>query len=225
MKGLINPLQVSRFLRKYDDAAVQKGLKLSIGFDFREYLSITRVTPTKEPTTRFFQTDRSPISLGDGFWTLGVDKNENVALLQAVRIYELSGSSLADHIDSMFRDITAPLAHPRNRWTCTAPSARNMNGKIAYHGDLWVGKEFRGKGIPEIAARVAFGVSFAMWDPDFMCGLVAQWVVDKGVLTQEGYRHSEPGGLHLAEQDSLNNYLLVWLTGEELKSYVHGSIE
>ncbi|MET4608987.1 hypothetical protein ABIB90_008496 [Bradyrhizobium sp. JR4.1] len=220
MKSFVDPLQVSRFLREYDDAAVQKGIKLSIGFDFQEYLSITRATPTKEPTTRFFQINRSPISPGYGFWTLGIDKNKDVALLQAVRIYELSRSNLADHITNMFSDIPAPLAYPQNRWACTAPTAKKIKGKIAYHGDLWIRKDFRGKGIPNIAAGLAFGVSFAMWAPDFMCGLVAQWVVDKGVVAQEGYKHCEPGGLSLAEQDSLNNYLLVWLTGEELKSCV-----
>ncbi|MGY2933204.1 hypothetical protein ACVWZ6_002806 [Bradyrhizobium sp. GM6.1] len=50
MKSVANPLQVSRFLRVYDDAAAQKGIKLSIGFDFNEYVSITRVLPTKKPT-------------------------------------------------------------------------------------------------------------------------------------------------------------------------------
>ncbi|WP_036019631.1 hypothetical protein [Bradyrhizobium sp. WSM1743] len=225
MKSLVDLLQVSRFLRQHDDAAVQKGFRLSIGFDFQEYVSVTQVTPTKEPTTRFFQMDRSPISPGHGFWMVGLDKNNDVALLQAVRTYELSRSNLADHISNVFRDIPAPLACPQNHWTCTAPTAKKIKGTIAYHGDLWIRKDFRGKGIPKIAAGVAFGVSFAMWAPDFMCGLVAQWVMDKGVVAQEGYKHCEPGGLRLTEQDSVNDYLLVWLTGEELKSCVEGRIE
>lgn len=171
MNGLVNPLHVSRFLQIYDEAAVQKGIKLSIGFDFYEYVSITRTTPNKEPTTVCF---RPPIKSGDGFWMIGVDKNSDVAVLQAVRLYELSHSNVAEHLIKMFCPVADPHGHPQDRCTCTSPSAKKIAGKVAYHGDGWVRKNYRGQGIPKIMAGVAFGVSFAMWNPDFICALVGR---------------------------------------------------
>ncbi|WGR93388.1 hypothetical protein MTX26_26740 [Bradyrhizobium sp. ISRA443] len=229
MVSVVNPLQVSRFLQAYDAAAAQKGIKLSIGFDFHEYVSITRALPTKKPTYPNFRPDRSPIKLGEGYWMIGVDKNNEVALVEAARLYDLSQSNLAEHLESLKAFYADPNlhAHPQDRCTCRAPSAKKISGKVAYHGDFWLRKDFRGQGMPEIMAAVLRGVSFAMWRPDFVVGLAERWLLAKGVLAQYGHTHHEPGGsiLHLVEEDIVDDDLLVWLTGEELESLVDRTTE
>lgn len=224
MTAIANPLQVSRFLRGYDDAAAQKGIKLSIGFDFHEYVSITRSLPTKRPTYPNFRPDRSPIKLGEGYWMIGVDNNSDVALVQAARLYDLSHSNFAEHLESLKAFYAAPTihAHPQDRCTCIAPSAKTITGKVAYHGDFWLRKDFRGQGMPKIMAATLRGVSFAMWAPDFVVGLAERWLLDKGVLAQYGHARHEPGGsiLQLVEEDIADEDLLVWMTGEELKRLV-----
>ncbi|UPK34481.1 hypothetical protein IVB18_41400 [Bradyrhizobium sp. 186] len=220
MNSLVNPLHVTRFLQVYDDAAAKRGIKLSIGFDFHKYVSIARTTPTKALTSPIFQLDSSPIKSGGGFWMIGLDKNDDVAVLQAVRLYDLSRTNFAEHLAEVFHADPAQHAHPHDGKLCIAPSARNMAGKVAYHGDGWVRKDYRGQSLPKIMAGIAFGVSFAMWAPDFVCGLVARWLLDKGVVAQYGYAHHESGGLRLVEQNVLNEYFLVWLTGNELRSVV-----
>lgn len=228
MTNVTNPLHISRFLQVYDDAAAQKGIKISIGFDFHEYVSITQTTPTKNPTLPNFRPDCSPIKSGDGFWMVGVDRNNEVAILQAVRMYELSNSNLAEHLQSLKAFYVDPTvhAHPQDRCICTAQSAKKMVGKVAYHGDSWVCKNYRGQGMPKIMAGIVFGVSFALWCPDFVCGLVAQGLLDKGVVARYGYAHHESGGarLRLVEAKVMDNYWLVWLTGDELRGLVdrHG---
>lgn len=218
MTSIINHLEVSRFLQLYDDVATQKGIKLSMGFDFNEYISITRATPAKQPTSRTFQ---PPIKSGDGFWMIGVDKNNDVAVLQAVRLYDVSRINFAELLEKVFCDDPTLYGHPHDSWTCIAPSAKKMIGKVAYHGDGWVRRDYRGRGMPKIMAGVAFGLSFSMWDPDFVCALVAPWLLDKGVVAQYGYAHHEAGGLRLIEQNVLKEYLLIWLTGQELRNLVN----
>lgn len=222
MTIVVNPLQISRFLHVYDAHAAKKGIKLSVGFDFQAYISITRVTSTKAPTSPAFQPDFSPINSGDGFWMTGVDRNNDVAVLQAIRLFDLSCNNFAEHVESMKVDYDNPARHadPHVSYTCTAPSAKKILGKVAYHGDAWVRKDYRGQGMPEIMAGVAFGVSFAMWAPDFVCALVAPWLLDKGVVAQYGYMHHESGGLRLLEHDVLSEYFLIWLTGEELRNRI-----
>jgi len=225
MKRLVNPLNVSRFLRGYDEAAAQKGIKLSIGFDFHKYVSITKALPTKPPTYPTFRPDRSPIKPGEGYWMIGLDKNDEVALVQAARLFDLSHSNFAEHLESLkaFYADPATQAHPEDRCSCTAPSAKKINGTVAYHGDFWLRKDFRGQRMPEIMAAVLRGVSFSMWAPDFLVGLPERWLLSKGVLAQYGHLHCEPGGsvLHLVQENIVADDLLVWLTGEELEGLVY----
>ncbi|WP_139481442.1 hypothetical protein [Bradyrhizobium ivorense] len=155
---------------------------------------------------------------------MGVDKNNEVALVQAARRYDLSHSCFAEHLESLKAFYADPAihAHPQDRCTCTAPTARKITGKVAYHGDFWLRRDFRGQGMPKIMAAIIRGVSFAMWAPDFVCGLAERWLLDKGVLAQYGHLHHEPGGaiLQLVEEGIVDDDLLVWLTSEELRSLV-----
>ncbi|WP_143130709.1 hypothetical protein [Bradyrhizobium arachidis] len=220
--SIVSPLHVSRFIQAHDLAAAKKGIKLSIGFDFHEYLAITRATPTKAPTYPNFRPERSPIKTGEGYWMMGVDANNEVALLEAARLYDLSDSNFADHLESLqaFYGEPAIYAHPQDRCTCRAASAKQMTGRVAYHGDRWIRRDFRGQGIPKIMAGIARGVSFAMWAPDFLCALVARKRLDRGSVY--GYAHYEPGGsaLHLLDEAIVDDDCLVWLTGEELRAMV-----
>lgn len=224
MKSVVSPLHVSRFLRVYDDAAAQKGIKISIGFDFHEYTSITRATPTKTPTYPNFRPDRSSIKAGEGYWIMGVDNNNEVAVFDAARLYNLSHSNFAEHLESLEAFYADPTihAHPQDRCTCIAPSAKKMTGKVAYHGDLWIRRDYRGQGMPKIIAGIAHGVSFGMWAPDFLCALVPRWSLDKGVVAQYEMLHHEPGGalLQLVEGDIVDDDWLIWVTGEELRSQI-----
>lgn len=223
MTSAINPLQVSRFLRGYDDAAAKRGVKLSIGFDFHEYVSITQAVATKRPTYPFFRPDRSPIESGEGYWVIGVDKDNEIAVLEAARLYDLSHSNLAEHLESLRFFYADPTkhAHPQDRCICKAPSAKKITGRVTFQGDLWVRGDFRGQGMAKIMTGIARGVSLAMWAPDFVCGLAARWSVDKGVYDPP--LHCEPGGsiLQLMEEDIVDDDWLLWLSGDQLKKLVN----
>lgn len=221
MTTIVNPLQVSRFLRVYDDAASKKGIKISVGFDFSEYVAITRTIPTKGKTYPNFRPDRSPIESGEGYWVVGVDKNDDIVLTEAARLYHLRSTDFAELLESLKAFYAEPTthAHPKDRCTCTAPSAKTITGKVVYQGDRWVRRDFRGQGVPKIIAGLARGVSFALWAPDFVCGLVARRLLDKGSVY--GYAHQEPGLiLQLVEEQIMDDEWLTWLTGEELRRLV-----
>ncbi|MCK1411541.1 hypothetical protein IVB55_00235 [Bradyrhizobium sp. CW4] len=210
-----------RIIQLHDDGAAQRGIKLLLGFDFHEYIAITRATPTKAPTFPNFRPDRSPIKSGEGYWIIGIDEKNEIALSDAARLYDLPYSNFAEHLQSLHAFYAKPAlhAHPEDRCICVAPSARKMTGKVAYNGDLWVREDLRGTGLAQIITRIAHGVSFAMWAPDFLCALVARWRVVKGV---PHYRHHEPGGaiLQLVEEHIAEDDWLVWLTGQELRSQI-----
>lgn len=74
----------------------------------------------------------------------------------------------------------------------------------------------------KIMAATVRGLSFSMWVPDFTFGLVERWLLEKGVLAQYGHAHYELGGskLQLIEEGIVDDDLLNWLSGEELRSLV-----
>lgn len=153
---------------------------------------------------------------------MGVDKHNEVALLRATRLYDLSHTNFAENRQSLraFYDDPTIQAHPEDRCACMARSAKTITGKVAYDGDLWVRKDFRGQGMSQIIAGIGHGVTFAMWAPDFLCGIAPHWRVGRGACE---LMHHEPGGsiLHLVEEDILDDEWLIWLTGQELRSLVH----
>lgn len=218
MTGAVNMLRVARSLQVYDDVAEKKNIRLLIGFDFREYVSITRATATKGPTFPNFQPDRSPIKSGEGYWIIGLDEHSDVVGLEAARLYELSHTNFAEHLQSLKAFYADPTihAHSEDRCTCIAPTAKKMTGKVAYHGDLWVRRDFRGQGVRKMLTGITHAVSFAMWDPDFLCALVERWTLEKNV---DDMLHHEPGGaiLQLVEDNIVEENWLSWLTGEELR--------
>lgn len=221
MTGVVDPFRVSRVFQVQDSAAAQKGIRILLGFDFHQYVSITRLTPTKGPTFPNFRPDRSPIRPSEGYWIVGVDKNNAVALLNAVRLYDLSNSNLAEHLQSLKAFYADPAihAHPQDKCICTAPSARKITGNVAYDGDLWLRRDFRGQGVTKVVTAIKRRMTFAMWAPDFTCALVGGWTLDKGVYE---VTHSEPGGamLQLIEENISEDNWLIWRTGEELRSVV-----
>ncbi|KRQ93593.1 hypothetical protein [Bradyrhizobium valentinum] len=221
MKCLENSFHVSRALQIHDDVLAEKGVKLLIGFDFDEYAWITRTTPTKEPIEPNFRPDLSPINPGEGYWIMGVDKENAVAILAAQRLYDLSGSNLAEHFQSLKAFYADPAVHANryDRCTCRAPSAKTITGKVAYHGDYWIREDFRGQGMSAIIARVTHGLSFAMWAPEFLCALVERWALDKGLVAQYACAHHEADVSILVEVEAEivdYEYWLIWRTGEEL---------
>ncbi|WP_342734177.1 hypothetical protein [Bradyrhizobium sp. B117] len=219
MQSVAATLRASRLIQVHDDHAARKGMRFLIGFDFNEYISIARATPTKGPTNPNFRPDRSQIDAGEGYWIVGFDKNNDVAGLEAARLYRLPHSNFAECLESLKAFYADPngQAHPQDCCTCTAPSAKKISGKVAYHGDLWVRGDLRGQGIRRIITQITHGFSFAMWEPDFLCALVARWTLDKGV---DDMLHHEAGGakLKLVEDDIVEDNWLSWTTGVELRS-------
>lgn len=210
MKTLVNPLQVSRFLQKYDRAAVEKGLTIFVGLDFHEYVSIARATPTKDPTYPNFRPDRSPTKSGEGYCIKGHDENNKVAFFGAARLYDLSESNFAEPVESLKVFCAEPTlhAHPQNRCSCSAPSAKKILGKVAYHGDIWVREDLRGKGLPKVISGLQRGVSLCRWAPDG--SEVKPWDAAKGrSVGSPNPTHcgSPPNNSAVARPDSLTNVM------------------
>ncbi|ESX81733.1 hypothetical protein [Mesorhizobium sp. LSHC412B00] len=220
MQGNVTTLEVSKFICAADKLARKSGLHITMGDDFEEYVRITGKLPRKSPTDPNFRPDCSDLLPGKAFWIMGRDREDRIAHVQAMRLYDLSNTSLDEHLGTLRAFFAAPelKAGPGSSCRCYAPSARGITGLVGYRGDLWLREDFRGRGLLAFLGRIAFGLAWAKWSPDFIYALVAGWNIEKGVADRNGYQHKEPHGaiLRLPAQRIYEDDWLVWLTREDM---------
>lgn len=220
MQDNVTTLDISKFICAAYELARKSGLHITMGDDFEEYVRITDRLPGKSPTYPHFRPDCSDLLPGKAFWIIGRDREDRVAHVQAMRLYDLSTTSLDEHLGTL-RDCFADpglKAGPGSSCSCYAPSARSITGLVAYRGDLWLREDFRGRGLLSFLGRIAFGMAWNQWSPDFIYALVGSWNIEKGIADRNGYLHKEPHAsvLRLPARGICDDDWLVWLTREDL---------
>jgi hypothetical protein len=224
MREHVPALNVSRYICAFDEIGRRVGLYFSMGDDFEEYLGITSRLPGKSPTYPNFRPECSNLRAGKAFWIVGRDKTGGVAHVQAMRMDDLSNTNLAEHLESLRACYESPKlkAGPGSTCKCYAPAARGITRKVAYHGDIWLRRDFRGLGLPSTFARIAFGLAWAKWSPDFIYALVPDWAIKHGVARRYGYLHREPHGavLRLPQEGLEDDDWLIWLTRDEVTKLI-----
>ncbi|PBB28958.1 hypothetical protein [Mesorhizobium sp. WSM3882] len=221
----ITILEVSKYICLLDGIAKKSGMHLKMGDNFEEYIDITTNTIGKPPTYPTFRPDCS--RLESAFWIVGQDQSGKVAHVQALRVNDLTATNLAEHLESL----KAFYADPESRagsgssCACRAPTAQNISGIVAYHGDLWLRDDFRGQGLPSTLAGIGFGLAWAKWSPDFIYALVPTWLIEKGIADQYGYLNREAQGavLNLPDRSVEEDDWLIWLTRGELSQLIGGT--
>ncbi len=84
--------------------AASKGVHLEIGTDFTAFRDIPKTQPQRKPVAPLFDPDHSSVSSANGFWVKGVNDRGEIVHTQAVRLIDLSGISLAEHLAQYLRD-------------------------------------------------------------------------------------------------------------------------
>lgn len=227
MQSNVTTLQISKYICKADELGRKSGLQIAMGENFEEYVRITSRIPGKPPTTPHFRPDCSAVLPGKAFWIIGRDREGRVAHVQAMRLDDLSNTNLAEHLGSLKACFEDPdlKAGSSSSCSCTAPTAHTITGLIAYHGDIWLREDFRGRDLASFIGRIAFGLAWAKWSPDFIYALVAGWNIEKGVVHRYGYQNREYGSvLRLPELGISHDEWLVWVTREQLLETFSGTL-
>jgi len=220
MANPIDVLNVSRYLQMFDIAACRAGLHIRMGNDFSEYVEITQSIEGKTPTYPNFHPSHSPLGPDEGFWLIGEDEDNSIAHVQAVRLYDLNGTNLAEHLQSLRAFYTEPKIQAPTDASCKCISqhAQTISGQVAYHGDLWLRKDFRKKRLARVLAGLVFGVAMSKWQLDYIFALVPSWLMEKGIASEYGYAHKEAHGsvLSLPSANISDDDWLIWLSRDEL---------
>lgn len=171
------------------------GLLVKESSDFLAFEDTIRGTEDKylmeDFSPRFFD-----LHGATAFWIGAFNEHGNVVSVQAAKIEDLQDRSLADHWKQQQRRMFADPNPQVQFGTDHAHDAYHLRGKIVYHGNLWLRRDIRGKGLAEPLTQLGFLVSLLKWSPDYLYGLMAAKAAEKGFGIRVGYRRFVPRGTH-----------------------------
>ncbi len=176
------------------------GLTLRVGYDFQQYKSLLETARPGHTIGVPFDPDQHDFSDGSAFWIVATDQQGAVVHTQTLRLLNVTGISLADHLTAHFTDFPPPsMALDLDKSNYRAgPGAQRMTGRIAYHGEFWIGGapgQFRGSGVSTVLCRYGFWMAMQHWDPDHMFAFMLNTVAYKGLAARTGWMHSDPAAL------------------------------
>jgi hypothetical protein len=169
-----------------------------------------------------FDVTRSYIDASNGFWICGFGPNNELIHTQAVLLLDLSGVTLADHLNvHRHKYITPDTTPDPNRTFYSGPGALELiTGRVCYHGDFWLQANglggIRGQGVTGALVRTLFEVIQLNWAPDYVFALVAQPVAEKGAFLRAGYSHCEPGKWIGPDQQVTDIDFMVWMSAKDM---------
>lgn len=193
-------LDAERFIASSTGVLAAAGIELSVGHDFDHYRSILGDARPGHILGAPFDPEIHDMTPADAFWIVGRNSRGEIMHTQAMRMLDLNGQTLAEHLRHGFREFPpsgVDIDLPRSRYR-PGPGAGRIAGEVCYHGEFWIGttpREFRGAGLSCVLGRYAFWQAVQQWNPDGIFAFMQKAVVYKGFAARHGYMHTEPGTL------------------------------
>ena len=218
--GLVTHL--SDALRSLEEAEI----RVEIGGDFAKYRSYRSHLRDRTPVYPMFDDTRSFIDHTNGFWICGFDQDGELIHTQAVRLLDLTGISLAVHLQNHRHKYITPDSTPDPDLTFySGPEAlHTITGKVCYQGDFWLRSRGlggpRSQGVTSLLSRVLFEIMVGSWNPSFVFALVPKQLAVKGAHLRYGYTHCEPGQWLGPDHQVTEEDFLIWMGTKDMANLV-----
>lgn len=212
--------ELGHFFLTADKAARERGVSLSLNADFDYLRNVNNANKDSwDSLAPSFNNSLSDIDASNGFCIIGRNEAGDVVSTQAARVYDLTGSSLAECVSS-FRFFYADpkqMCEPGETCSFTSPSATKLSGRIVFSGSTWIHPDYRKRGLPAILPRISRALALTQWNTDYTISFVKFILVEKGVAKAYGYSNVEPA-LEWRAPDGKMRYqgALIWMDRQEL---------
>lgn len=220
---------IASCIDRYEAQAFAAGIRLELETDFHLLAEINPYLD-KAPLTPQFDPSVSDIGPMNGFWLKGINGRGEIVQTQAVRVDDLTGTSLALHLKSLkaFYNDPSKSAHPQETCEVEAPAAYGITGRVGYHGEFWIKgglNGYRGHDLAIILPRIGMAVAQARWAPDFMYGTIQPAIAEKGIVARYGYHNVQPHGIiwTLPQSDTVLDEWLMWMGWRDMMDLIERS--
>jgi len=210
-----------KYIMAIEELAKKQDVHIEVCTDFEEFREIRRAQTDRSPLAPAFDASCSNIEASNGFWVKGLDSNGLIIHTQAMRLLDLSNSTLVNHLQT-HRLIYQPPNTGQNHtksFELSKNTARMTGERVVYHGELWMqpgSKKYRGGGLVAILTRFMLALANMQWSPDFIFGFMHPYLACKGLAAREGYMHLEPGVWRGVDDIEPFEEWMVWVRGEEI---------
>ena len=207
-------------------------LTLRVGYDYEQYRAILREARPDHKVGAPFDADLNDFSDGSAFWIVAIDGAGRVVHSQALRLLDVTGSTLASYLNANFTDFPPPSIALDLEQSCyqAGPGAQRMTGRMAYHGEFWIADAdgaYRGSGLSTVLCRYGFWMATQHWDPDHIFAFMLNQVHYKGLAARTGWMHTDPGALHWYPRDGRPAFetVMAYLRREDVDFLPHMPIK
>lgn len=209
---------VSNLMKELENA----GIFLEIGSDFSVFRQLRNSQTDRSKLFPMFDVASSYVDATNAFWICGFDENNELIHTQAIRLLDLQGGSLTDHLREHRHKYITPgsTPDPDRTFFSPLPTLDRISGRVGYHGEFWIkgGKVSRkSQGLTAVLSRIAFELTMELWSPDYLFGFVPVQLATKGVAVRYGYPHCEFGVWYGPDQEVTSKEMLVWMSHQDMK--------
>jgi hypothetical protein len=200
------------------------GVRVEVGDDFSKYRRYRTAQADRDGMYPMFDVASSFIDSSNGFWVCGFGPNGELIHTQAVRKLDLSGVTLAQHMNTHRHKYITPDTTPDPDLTYySGPEAlRRITGSVCYHGDFWLQPSglggMRSQGATSVFSRILFELVQFRWKPEFLFALVPAQLAAKGAHLRYGYSHCEAGTWVGPDNQTTDVDYLVWMSASDLEN-------
>lgn len=202
------------------------GVRVEVSDDFAKYRSYRDAQTDRGGLYPTFDISRSFVDSTNGFWICGFNSYGDLIHTQAVRLFDLSGSTLGEHLDVHRHKYITPDTTPDPDLTrYVGPDALGtVTGRVCYHGDFWLQPSglggMRSQGATGVFSRILFEIMQFRWRPDYVFALIPQQLASKGAHLRYGYTHCEPGKWIGPDNQVTDVDYLIWMNAHDIASAV-----
>jgi hypothetical protein len=173
-----------------------------------------------------FDVSCSYVDQTNAFWVCGYNESDELVHTQAIRMLDLAGQTLGQHIDMHRHKYITPNStpDPDETFYCQPQALDKITGKVCYHGEFWLASGdggHRKQGVTPLLSRFVLEMAFKTWVPDYVFGFVPMPLAFKGIQVRYGYTHCEPGVWLGPDNQVTDEDALVWMNKNEIMHFLN----
>jgi len=196
------------------------GLVLKTGRNLNTFRDLVEAQPERHAVAMFHATC-SDECVEDVFWLTGFNNQGELVHTQAIKLFDISKMLLKVFLHHQVWNIFPPGYSPdyTERAFYLSDEAQKMQGRVVYHGEIWLKDPYRGGELSLLLSRLMLIWCVTLWRPDYILGFQLPLTALKGLGARASYMRMEQRSLVMSNPRT-NAYFEAWLVWMSLSEAV-----